>query len=45
MNIGYTGRKKTSFSSEVDVEYIAKRYVNSKSKDKKKEEEKELLRK
>ena len=43
-NIGYAGRKKTSFSSDIDVDFIAKKYVNSKSKKKKKEQEKEQLR-
>ena len=36
-NIGSS--RKRNFSSEVNVEFIAKRYINSKSRDKKKHQE------
>lgn len=37
-------RRQKRLSEDVDVEFIAKRYVKAKSKDKKKEEERQELR-
>lgn len=44
-NIGPSPLKHRHFSSEVDVDFIAKHFISSKSKEKKKEEEKDLMRK